>query len=674
MQKIKIVVRLPHNRDYAGRLHVENADGKRLAGPFPVCGRANDLMARDAKNPGRDPLLPFGDMPLGGYQVQRIIESGTGTAYPGDEFGSSGIVLLQPASGDAGLADANGRFGFFIQGGALSRDRRLRPTEGSLRLTNRDQRKLMGLLRNCECIECDCHVMDAGLARKGRRVADVPAASILAQGKKLLAGMLGAASLEPAHRALLKKMLLAGRITISIPSLLMMSMPTLTQHASAGQEARTLLASRDTLSFPIMLAQADTGVANQDYVGNTEAGKQAQNIDEHGKAAVNAQTPEDAKNESNQGFDTGGGQGGGGQGTGGGAETPPVNVLNEQNQNENGSQTENENKTDANNENAENNNNQNTTQVRSSNRYIPIPVPIPIPLHSQSQQVPPVVDQTPYTSPMPLQSERYNLDHIQVPPPIPPQAAIIGFGQKLEDPQSELVLKGADYGIAVAKTFGKIAGQKIPDVTIILIAGKTFIDAENGADVYLTKHNEVYDQALAYLKDPKMRDQFAHLVVAVRNHQPISEDTPVDMLRAAQAIAESPDTQTSRIVWDSMMSQDARQAALNRLMIESRDFVFGQVMDKGLEASFSSQLGEASVEARQQDYDEAADFLEKAKVVLPQTTDAAARDSLQKGVTLANQIMAKTFATAGARTLGEEFTKGLIKDTIFDSTDQNPEQ
>ncbi|HEY1663435.1 MAG TPA: hypothetical protein VGI03_13535 [Verrucomicrobiae bacterium] len=683
MSKIKIIVRLPDNRDYAGRLHVENAAGKRLAGPFPICGRANDQMARDGKNPGRERVLPFGDTPLGGYQVQKIIGSGDRTAYSSEDFGSSGIILLQPASGEAALAEANGRFGFFIQGGAMSRNGCLRPADGSLRLSNRDQRKLVSILRSCEPIDCECEV-SAGMAKKGRRVADVPAASVLAQARALLTGLLGTTNLEPAHRALLKKMLLAGRITVSIPSILMMSTPGLAQQTSMDKETHILLASRDTtFSFPIMLAQADPGSSSQDYVGqlpsDTQANQQANTVGEHSQNAANSQNLEDAKTESGVGFDTAGGQG-----TGGGSEPPPVNVVPEP-----GGDSQNQPETPA---------NSGGSGLVGGNPNPPDENVTPEPInkapssdsgfgtaataatvgavagaliqHAISPPANPTVYSTPppYSSPIPLQAERYNLDHIQVPPPIPPQAAIIGFGQKVEDPQSELILKGTDYGIAVAEAYGKIGEKTMPYITVIVITGKTFIAAEDGANVYLTKHNEVYDQALAYLKDPQMRDQFAHLVEAVRNHQPISEDTPVNMLRAAQAIAASPDTQTSSIVWNALMSQDARQAALNRLIIESRDFVVGKAVEK----TFSAQLPD--LDTRRQDYLEAADFLEKANVALKRVNDPVARDSLQQGVTLANQIMSKTFVTVGAQALGKEFTTDLVKDTIFDSTDQNPEQ
>src|SRR5580658_6344051 len=112
---IKILVQLPANRDYAGTLEIQTAAGKRIAGPFHVCGRANDESAQKNRNPGRDPLLPFGDLPFGEYQIVKTMATGDGTPYPVDEFGSAGIVLMRPKSGDAALADANGRFGFFIR-------------------------------------------------------------------------------------------------------------------------------------------------------------------------------------------------------------------------------------------------------------------------------------------------------------------------------------------------------------------------------------------------------------------------------------------------------------------------------------------------------------------------------------------------------------------------------
>src|ERR1700722_11410234 len=99
----KITVQLPANRDYTGQLEIQNAAGKCIAGPFRVCGRVDDDTALNHKNPARDPLLPFGDIPFGEYQVVKIMPSGPGTPYSTEEFGAAGVVLLRPRLGDAAL-------------------------------------------------------------------------------------------------------------------------------------------------------------------------------------------------------------------------------------------------------------------------------------------------------------------------------------------------------------------------------------------------------------------------------------------------------------------------------------------------------------------------------------------------------------------------------------------
>jgi len=232
----KIIVRLLSDRAYAGQLHIENQAGKVLVGPFPVCGRADDKLAQENKNPDRNPLLPFGDTPLGEYEVRQIIKSGKGTFYPEEEFGSAGVVLLQPKQGDAALADANGRFGFFIQGGRLARHGLLRPADGSLRLSNSQQQKLVRILRLIGETDCQCVVLNDGRVKKGRKVT------------------VAAASVESSGRPLLKKMLLAGRLSISIPSILMMSTNATFSQATSGDKGTVLRASRDSFSVPDKLA------------------------------------------------------------------------------------------------------------------------------------------------------------------------------------------------------------------------------------------------------------------------------------------------------------------------------------------------------------------------------------------------------------------------------------
>ncbi|MFZ3199637.1 MAG: hypothetical protein WA175_00655 [Candidatus Acidiferrales bacterium] len=227
----KIIIRLPSNRDFAGQLHLENPSGKRIAGPFPVGGRADNKLAQDNGNPDRNRLLPFGDTPLGEYQILQIIASGTGTAYAAEEFGAAGIVLLQPKDGEAVLADANGRFGFFIQGGAVSRKGALRPTEGSLRLFNGHQRNFIAALRRLGGADCQCLVVETVSGKATHRIADTasfkPAVNFLTQGKgipaELFAGPAAAIKLGMSRRSWMRQMLLVGGVSPFIPGMLTFS-------------------------------------------------------------------------------------------------------------------------------------------------------------------------------------------------------------------------------------------------------------------------------------------------------------------------------------------------------------------------------------------------------------------------------------------------------------------
>jgi len=127
---MKIRISLPENRDRAGWLEVVGEGGLVVFGPVPAAGRAHDEVARAHGNAERNPLRPYGDTPLGGYVVSGVTES---------------VVLLEPASGPAALADAHGRFRFLIQGGAG--DERLHATAGAVRLFDRDQKRLVALMR-----------------------------------------------------------------------------------------------------------------------------------------------------------------------------------------------------------------------------------------------------------------------------------------------------------------------------------------------------------------------------------------------------------------------------------------------------------------------------------------------------------------------------------------------
>jgi hypothetical protein len=152
----KINVQLPVDRNFTGLIQLEDDQGSALAGPFVVCGRANDRTAAERGNSSRTTTLPYGDTPLGSYRVADILDSGAETLYCPDEYGPHGVIVMEPTKGDAALAEANGRFIFFIQGGATGGNDRLRATNGSLRLRDHDLRKLIASLRGLNAVVCSC--------------------------------------------------------------------------------------------------------------------------------------------------------------------------------------------------------------------------------------------------------------------------------------------------------------------------------------------------------------------------------------------------------------------------------------------------------------------------------------------------------------------------------------
>ncbi len=151
----RLIVELLPNRDRCGGISLIDANGRKVRGPFPVAARSSDNIAVTNGNPQRDTLLRFGDTPIGGYLVRRILKSGSGTKFPASRFGPHGLIVMEPVTGDAACADANGRFHFLIIGGDLSSDRKLRSTAGSLRLRNDHLRSLIKALAQRSDVRCE---------------------------------------------------------------------------------------------------------------------------------------------------------------------------------------------------------------------------------------------------------------------------------------------------------------------------------------------------------------------------------------------------------------------------------------------------------------------------------------------------------------------------------------
>jgi hypothetical protein len=152
----RIKVQLPKDRNYTGVLRVEDDLGRSLAGPFQVCARANDLAASEHGNPRRLQALPYGDTPVGGYRVLRIVGTGRGTQFDVSQYGRAGIIVLEPVSGEAAIAEANGRWYIGIHGGAPGAHARLRSANGCIRMRDEDVAAVIAAIDGFANITCEC--------------------------------------------------------------------------------------------------------------------------------------------------------------------------------------------------------------------------------------------------------------------------------------------------------------------------------------------------------------------------------------------------------------------------------------------------------------------------------------------------------------------------------------
>ncbi len=79
--------------------------------------------------------------------------------------------MLDPRGGEAALAEANGRFHLFIQGGPVRADGQLAATNGALRMHNADLAALLRTLGPGQGVECWC-IGDAALHETAPVLAD----------------------------------------------------------------------------------------------------------------------------------------------------------------------------------------------------------------------------------------------------------------------------------------------------------------------------------------------------------------------------------------------------------------------------------------------------------------------------------------------------------------------
>jgi len=134
----RIVVLVPQTRKLCGRLAMLSGKGEPLLGPLRVLARASRRIGRLHGNPTCARSLTFGDPPAGSYAVAGSFPPDTLHPRRPRRFGRLGALLLEPRTGEAREAFANGRRLIMLHGGPRDRAGRLRPTRGGLRLADGD--------------------------------------------------------------------------------------------------------------------------------------------------------------------------------------------------------------------------------------------------------------------------------------------------------------------------------------------------------------------------------------------------------------------------------------------------------------------------------------------------------------------------------------------------------
>ncbi len=238
-----------------------------------------------------------------------------------------------------------------------------------------------------------------------------------------------------------------------------------------------------------------------------------------------------------------------------------------------------------------------------------------------------------------IQNQIKSFRTIEVPPPIPPEEVSIMFGEiPSDDKTSAGVLLGTTAGLAVLDVIGKISEKTMFGVKVILVTGKAFIAAEDGADIYITRKNKTYEDALKYLKQPETSQQFTAIVQALKKGEPLSEDVSIDIVRAAQAILDPKLGSTGRrMAWSAMLSPEAKNAALTKLTLEAYSLFFGAIAKKTVARVMT---------VRDPAYQKASYHLDKFAKVLPQLkNNPEAKKSVLEAIDLSNKKIADIYTT-----------------------------
>jgi hypothetical protein len=235
---------------------------------------------------------------------------------------------------------------------------------------------------------------------------------------------------------------------------------------------------------------------------------------------------------------------------------------------------------------------------------------------------------------------------------------------RLKDRKSERILLGTEVGVAVADiTALRIAGQGFTVwPKLILATGRTVIAMEGGADVYLVKQDEVYEQALRWLKDKNTSRTFSEAVQALREHKPLRRGISAEMARTAKAIID-PNLGNSgkRIAWGAMGSREAYVAGLRRACAELGAGLIG----KGVEGYAQKYLA-----AREPLFQETLAQIRFAEKGRKEATDPAMKKAWEKVIKEAGGVMGRTYRSYAKGTgEGVSITTKVVYENALETID-----
>ena len=127
-------------------------------------------------NPDCDPLRAWGHSPTGTY---RLINSRASAADLAGEYGAH-VLLFEPESGAALSAQAAGRVGLLVYGGPAGQDKRMRRTQGGVRLDNKMLQAVIGEAAHDDEIMLTIETLrrpHGGSSGKARRIPPLPASA-----------------------------------------------------------------------------------------------------------------------------------------------------------------------------------------------------------------------------------------------------------------------------------------------------------------------------------------------------------------------------------------------------------------------------------------------------------------------------------------------------------------